>query len=703
MDATMTRSSAQALQRLATGRDPEAWEALLLVHGGDILHVARHVLRDEALAEDAMQEALLLIRDRADQFKGSDDAAARAWILRIACTAALQMLRKRRGDRAREDRMVQARASTVEPREDSALRHETLLAVNAELAHLPEADRLPLVLHYYAGLSYPELAAALACPEGTAKARVSRGVEKLRRRLALLGLVFAFGQLHELLVGSPTHAAGTEAYSPKQFENWQSLLNSARKPQPVSSTLANSKGWSIMAKTCSAIAVLMLFFGLFLLVRPLNGADQNSRPAASDAPAASPRERTATVTRPPASPPAKPAAEPAKPATLEEKKAIAQSVNVLGFDLYRKITAREKGNVFFSPYSVSTALAMTYAGARENTAAEMAKVLHFSLSQERLHRACGALVADLNAPKGADGKPRSFQLAVANRLFGQQDYEFLPEFLALNKDHYGAPFQKVDFKKDSEGARKLINTWVAERTQEKIEELVPPGGITDVTRLVLTNAVYFKGDWLKAFREKLTQPLPFTLSDGKKKEVPTMHQESLFRFAAIEKRLKILELPYAGEEVTMLILLPAKADGLAGLEAEVDEAKLGAWNKHLAAVEINVYLPKFKLTWGTQDLKDDLIAMGIKDAFQEVIADFGGIETRNALHISNVFHKAFVEVNEKGTEAAAATAGVLEGERGMPEPAKEFRADHPFLFMIRENATGAILFMGRVMDPVDGK
>jgi len=701
LDTTMTLSSAQALRRLAAGRDPEAWEALLLAHGVEILNVARQVLRDEALAEDAMQETLLRMRDRAGQFKGSgvaEDAAARAWVLRIACTVALQMLRKRRSDLAREDRMAQTSANTEEPRDDSTLRHETLLAVNTELARLPENDRLPLVLHYYGGLNYPALATALACSEGTAKARVSRGVEKLRRRLALLGVVLALGQMHELLAGSSAHAASTKAYSAQQFENWQALLSSERKPQAAPNASANLKSWSTVAQVGSLVAALLLLLGLFLIVRPHPDANQNGEPVASNTPEDAPRERTVTGTRSLARPIAKPAAELVDPATQEKKHDVAQSVNAMGCNLYKKMRAREKGNLCFSPYCITAALAMTCAC--EFTAAEMAKVLPLAFGQETITLPCGGT---LNAELDPEGKVRAFQLTVASQIFGQQDYEFPPQFRASNTGRCGVLLHNADFRKDTERARTLINQWAEARTQEKIKDLVPKAGLTVLARLVLANAVYFKGAWLMAFDEKSTRPLPFALSAGRKQVTPTMQQEGRFRFAEIEQRLQILELPYAGQELSMLILLPTQSDGLAGLETELSGAKLAEWNGKLASTAVRVYLPKFKLTFGTQALVEDLDALGLLDAFTASKAAWGGMEPKEELLVTHVFHKVSVEVTEKGVEPTAAKAVAQDRDWAGHNKRQEFRADHPFLFVIRENASGAILFMGRVLDPLSAK
>jgi len=375
--------------------------------------------------------------------------------------------------------------------------------------------------------------------------------------------------------------------------------------------------------------------------------------------------------------------------------------NAFALDLYGKLSEQE-GNLFFSPYSISTALAMTYAGARGNTAAQMAEVMHFNLPQEWLHPAFGTLILYLQVRQQQEG---GYELAVANALWGQKGYPWLNEFLELTRENYGAGLrlQEVDFAGDTEGARQTINDWVEEETREKILELLQEGDINVETALVLTNAIYFKGDWASRFKENRTRPGPFTLSDGSKVEVPMMHQTEEFGYMETDG-LQALELPYAGEELSMLVLLPREIEGLAELEESLTVVKLDEWLGALREREVDVYLPRFKMV-SRFELSEVLKALGMTDAFDPQNADFTGMmaprDIEGPLWISMVIHKAFVDVNEEGTEAAAATAVIMQGLDGPEEPAI-FRADHPFLFLIRDNASGSILFMGRVIDPVQG-
>lgn len=384
--------------------------------------------------------------------------------------------------------------------------------------------------------------------------------------------------------------------------------------------------------------------------------------------------------------------------TLVEKPAdsgvIAASVvkgnTAFAFDLYAKLKSKE-GNLFLSPYSISTALAMTWAGARGQTEQQMARTLHFSQPQEPFHKAYGHLIKQFNT----QGQKGDYQLSVANALWLQKEYQFLPEFLGVASTHYDASLQQVDYVNETEKTRLTINDWTAKRTQDKIKDLIPKGVLDALTRLVLTNAIYFKGDWALQFDVNQTREAPFSVSADKRVNVPLMHQKEKFKYAQTETH-QMLELPYKGEALSMLVLLPNKIDGLPTLEKELTADRLTQWQQQMRKQEVLVYLPKFKIA-SQFGLKATLSAMGMPDAFGDT-ADFSGMNGLKNLYISDVIHKAFVEVNEEGTEAAAATA-VIVGLRSMPAPPPVFRADRPFVFLIKDNATGSILFMGRVADP----
>jgi len=384
-------------------------------------------------------------------------------------------------------------------------------------------------------------------------------------------------------------------------------------------------------------------------------------------------------------------------APVEDAAKVAEGCNRFAFDLYARLKGAE-GNLFLSPYSISTALTMTYAGARGETADQMAKVLCLPASGEDVHGAYGALQNDLNAA-GAKG---AFDLVVANRLWGQKGYGFLPDYLALVEKKYGAGLEQVDFAGATEAARQTINVWIEKQTRDKIKDLLKPGVLDAMTRLVLTNAIYFKGKWAEEFDKKLTRDEDFFLTPEKKVAAPLMHQKAKFGYFEGDG-LQALELPYQGDRLTMVVLLPKRnvppgaKDGLAALETALSAEKLAEWIGQLRRREVQVALPRFKTT-AEFSLAETLVAMGMADAFNPNAADFSGMTGTKDLFISAVVHKAFVDVNEEGTEAAAAT-GVVVGVTSMPEPPPVFRADHPFLFLIRDTKTGAILFLGRILDP----
>jgi serpin B len=393
---------------------------------------------------------------------------------------------------------------------------------------------------------------------------------------------------------------------------------------------------------------------------------------------------TAFAERPPA------AQKPGEDAT-----AVANGGNAFALDLYRQLAKDQKDNLFFSPASIHTALAMTYAGAGGRTADQMAKTLHFTLGKEKLHPAFGELMKFLNSPgKGYDGKP-AYQLVVANALWGQKGYPFKPEFTKLVKANYEAGLNELDFR-DEPVARKTINDWVAQQTKDKIKDLIPQGVINDLTRLVLTNAIYFKSNWAHQFQKQATKEEDFHVSTDKKVKASMMHQKHYFGYLETDA-FQALEMPYMVNDLSMVVFLPKKVDGLPDFEKSLTVENLPKWVAGIRAEQVAVTFPKFKFT-SQFGLADVLKGMGMADAFSPDAADFSGMTTMEKLFISAVIHKAFVAVDEEGTEAAAATA-VFMTSFFSPPPGKPFTADHPFLFLIKHNKTGAILFLGRVMEP----
>jgi serine protease inhibitor len=375
-------------------------------------------------------------------------------------------------------------------------------------------------------------------------------------------------------------------------------------------------------------------------------------------------------------------------------KDVVQGNNRFAVDLFGKTKGRP-GNLFFSPYSISTALAMTYAGAGGETARQMAATLRFPVDGEALH----ASFAKLDAGIDGGNETRPYQLSTANALWGQQGLAYRPDFLKLTESDYRAGLHPVDFASDPEAARRLINAWVEERTHDKIKDLIPSFAIRKDTDLVLTNAIYFKGAWASPFQKMATKDEEFTTDQGKVL-VPTMHQQAQFGYLdGAEEDFQALDLPYAGGSLSMVVLLPRKADGLAAFEASLTASKLEGWLAKLSRQKVEVALPRFKLECGL-DLAGTLKSLGMTLAFGRE-ADFSGMTTDRRLSISAVIHKAFADVNEEGTEAAAATAVVMVTRAMMPSPKPPlvFKADHPFLFLIRDVPSGSILFLGRVANP----
>jgi len=339
---------------------------------------------------------------------------------------------------------------------------------------------------------------------------------------------------------------------------------------------------------------------------------------------------------------------------------------------------------------------MTYAGARGETERQMADTLLFALPQDRLHPAFNALDLELASRGGAaeskDGE--GFRLNIVNAIWGQKGYKFLNEFLDVLAVNYGAGLRLMDFMKAPEESRVTINDWVSDQTEGRIEDLIPQGVIDALTRLVLTNAIYFNAAWLNPFEEEQTQDGPFYLLDGGEVSVPMMHQTELFRYVE-DQGYQAVELPYDGSELSMVILLPQRGDSGA-FESSLDAARADAILKELTHKRVALTLPRFEFDSSLR-LVDTLAAMGMPEAFSSE-ADFSGMTGSRDLFISDVIHKAFVSVDEAGTEAAAATAVVL-ARAAMPTEPVEVTVDRPFVFLIRDIETGTLLFVGRVVNP----
>jgi len=381
------------------------------------------------------------------------------------------------------------------------------------------------------------------------------------------------------------------------------------------------------------------------------------------------------------------------PEVSEETLAALVAGNTgFAFDLYQAIR-REEGNLFFSPYSISAALAMTYAGARGETESQMVEVLGF-LPQEDLHAGFNAL--DLSLQAQTTDEDGGFQLNIANALWGQLDYTFLQGFLDVLAANYGAGLHLLDFGGAPEASRLTINDWVAQQTQEKIQNLLTPGTITTETVLVLTNAIYFLGKWATPFEARFTSGGVFHLLDCTEVTVPMMH-ERMYQDYAVGEGYQAVQLDYRGCDMSMVLILPDPG-WFEAFEASLTAERFEEIVAALSWTYMDLALPKFTFEDSFQ-LGETLPAMGMPDAFDANVADFSGMDGTRNIAISGVVHKAFVAVDEEGTEAAAATAVIAVGTGMMPREPIPVVFDRPFLFAIRDKATGTVLFLGRVLDP----
>lgn len=375
-----------------------------------------------------------------------------------------------------------------------------------------------------------------------------------------------------------------------------------------------------------------------------------------------------------------------EPTSIEE---VANLNNMLGFEMFANLAQGKQENAFFSPYSISSAFSILYEGARGTTQDEIRSVFHFIKDDQTRRDYSHQIISDLNKPS------KNYILSAANALWVQDKFPILDQYKVVTEKYYLSKTENLDFETHPEESRKTINSWVEDKTNDKIKDLLPPGSINDMTRAVITNAVYFLGNWTVQFDEKLTQEDDFKTLEQKTVKVPMMNAKQYFNYGS-NGDLQVLQMSYKGDDLSMLVLLP-KDNDLTSLEKKLSVENLKEWKSGMEKKEVNVFLPKFKLE-KTYSLNENLAKMGMPSVFEPGSADLSGIDGKTDLYVTGVFHKAFVAVDEKGTEAAAAT-GIVVGTTSMgPEP-EIFRADHPFIFLIQDDRTGLILFMGKVVDP----
>jgi serpin B len=372
---------------------------------------------------------------------------------------------------------------------------------------------------------------------------------------------------------------------------------------------------------------------------------------------------------------------------------IVDNNNDFAFEIYRRLSKKYKENVFFSPYSISTALAMTYAGAREETEKQMQQTMNFGTNNQAFHAAFKALNDKiLYEPIHPD-----IVVKIANALWAQEKYPFVDEFYEMTRDYYRSGFHYVDFKHEPDKARREINEWVEKQTYNKIIELLAENQVTELTRMVLVNAIYFKGRWTEPFNRKYNEKDEFTLPNKTTEKVWFMnHYKQDFNFFENEL-MKMVMLPYYEDKFSMLVILPANFELMDEVEKQLHSSSYNIWTDSLKKNPVNVKLPKFRFSFGFK-LKQELIDMGMPIVFTDE-ADFSGMSNKNNLKIDDVLHEAYVEVNERGTEAAASTAVLMLEKAATLRETKEMIVNRPFIFLIRENKTNSILFLGRINKP----
>ena len=378
--------------------------------------------------------------------------------------------------------------------------------------------------------------------------------------------------------------------------------------------------------------------------------------------------------------------------------------SAFALDLYHRLAAEAQGNLVYSPHSISMALAMAYAGARSETQAQMADVLHFTLPQEQLHSAFGALHQRLTTPV-EEVDEDAFKLNIANSVWGQENHPFRKEYLDILRNSYGEEVRQTDFASKPYEARVSINEWVAQETGDRIKDLIPMEAISIYTRLVLANAIYLDAKWLNNFHEMDTSGMPFHPTPKTTVNVPTMRQQEDMGYMQ-GNGFQAVQLAYEGESASMIILVPDEGR-YSEVERNLTTAIIYELTERMEQTEVELLLPKFDMEYDVS-LPDALAAMGMADAFSDTEADFSGMDGNSCgqagdlcLYVNAVVHKAFIKVDEEGTEAAAATAVVVQQRSLPPEPDVRLHVDRPFIFLVREASTGAILFVGRVTNPED--
>jgi serpin B len=669
----------QLLERYVRGRDETAFAALVRRHGGMVLAVARRILQDLHAAEDAFQATFLILARKAAALDRGRSVAG--WLHtvagRVALNARTSALRRRRQERAAAGRR--------RPEADAATAEDDLRGLlDAVLQQLPEKYRVPLVLCYLEGKTNEAAARELGWPVGSISKRLAQARALLHDRLTARGVTMSVGLL-AAGIGEATAAAAPLIENTVQaatlFATGKAHECGVVSPQVI--LLAQGVLRNMFLKKIlllgAVVLVLALAGGALALAAPFPWAPDNAEEASQVAQTNRPKDQPAQTRKAGAVPRA-------------DRAAVVKANREFALDLYHKLRA-DKGNLFLSPYSISSALAMTEAGAGGKTREQMRKTLHFALPDERLYPALGSLQQQLNG----NGAKRAYELRAANALWGQKDASFLSDYVKLLKTEFRAGINAVDFAGDKEKARQTINAWVARETRNRIKELLKEGHVDRSTRLVLTNAIVFKADWSTRFDKTYTREEPFR-GTSRKAKVPLMSIVGEYRFLD-GGTFQALEVPFTRNQVSLVVFLPRKAGGLADFEKTLSAKKLSGWMSKLKERQVDLKLPRFRTTASFR-LKPTLSALGMPLAFQASQANFSGMTASKGIFLGDVVHQAFLDVNENGAEAVAATAVEAKFGGKVPEQPVVFHADHPFFFVIHDKSSDSILFLGRLVDPM---
>ena len=654
-------SDSELVERFVMTCDEVAFTGLVQRHGPLVLGVCRRILKDTHLAEDAFQTVFMILARKAGSIRKRMSVAS--WVYGVA----LRVARKARQQQRQTSPLIEA------PDKGGASDSDLLACLDEELERLPAKYRLPLILCYLEGRTNKEAARLLECSEDAIRGRLYQGLKRLRSRLIRFGTWAPAGLDRLASQGafvvpetSLIAAVKTSCAYAKGDPSWQSAVSmtSVFLERKVSRTM-------IMQKIQRTV-IVSLIVGLLLgtIGFGMSPWQQDSTKIPEQTPAPSGQQ-----------------VAPVPKRVRADKQKVIQGNNAFAFAVYNELRG-EKGNLFLSPYGISMGLSMALGGARGETAEQMKSALRYPIPSERLPEAFSLLRQETKA----DTK-NGYKLRIANAVWMQSGYAFRPEFVALCADHYGALAQPLDFGMATEQARQRINRWTADRTSGDIPELYKKGTLSNNTKLVLTNAIAFQGKWTTAFNKKKTRDSEFRISAKESISVPVMHQEGTFR-VLFEETFSAVELPYGDGGMSMLIFVPNTVDGLAKLEARLTEKTFAEWHKKFRKEEMLVTVPRIKFR-SSFELGKPLIRLGMTNAFQSGQADFSGMDGTKGLSINSVLHRAFVEIDEKGTKAAAVTGIQLSDPSGPPS----VRADKPFFFLIRDNRTGSVLFLGRVVDP----